>query len=65
MTIRHTTHALRRSAPALAGLWLGAMMIASGQAQALTPVEVAGTRNGPMSPTVPRSISRSRYARPD
>lgn len=42
MTIRHTTHALRRSAPALAGLWLGAMMIASGQAQALTPVEVAG-----------------------
>ncbi|MCI0511327.1 glucose/sorbosone dehydrogenase [Chromohalobacter marismortui] len=42
MIAHHTTQALRRSAPTLAGLWLGAMMIAAGQAQALPPVEVVG-----------------------
>ncbi|MCK0744375.1 PQQ-dependent sugar dehydrogenase [Chromohalobacter nigrandesensis] len=60
MMFHPTTQALRRRAPALASLWLGAMMIASGQAQALTPVEVAGNAeraNVPGGATLDKRVS--------
>ncbi|MDV6319350.1 sugar dehydrogenase [Chromohalobacter sp. HP20-39] len=60
MIVHHATQTLKRSAPALASLWLSAMLIVSGQAQALTSVEVAGNAeraNVPDGATLDKRVS--------